>query len=1048
MCGPRCRRSLMRLLLAVVLVACVAVTAGAPTRALVQNDLGAAAGASVSGTQGVIESGTAVLDGTLQPAPGSVQDTLEGGASSLQLGAEGTAGPLQGAVTDSASAAQGAAEGAVEAVSQGISGTTGTLQDAVGSVSAGLEDGLRGVVDKGAAPLQQNAGLPALGGAAEHPARAAEAAEEQPVPERVLAIIVCDHGATSRTLEALSALGVTGGVVFQHLPMVAVAVEARQLAMLRRVPGVRSVFLDRPLECYLNESVPAIGGPAVWHVLGFTGRGVTVAVVDTGIDATHPDLSFGDKTVENVKVIGGRSLLEGSGLDGFVLPVYLTRQLVTDTTSGHGTHVAGIVAGTGSASTGARNGAYVGVAPGASLVGLGTGEGLSLFSVLEAFDWILANKERYNIRVVNNSWGTSGQFNPDDPINVATRALYDRGIVVVFAAGNSGPSPDTLNPYAVAPWVIGVAAASKEGDLADFSSRGVPGDDLYRPTVTAPGVAIVSARTKTVGITALAAADDSSGIPPDLIPFYTAMSGTSMAAPHVAGVVALMLEANPRLDPETVKEILINTARPMGGRLPYEVGAGLVDAEAAVREALTLDTPEKIRAYRVREARNQDAVDGSWATVAGTLGPSLTYAIGDEVFYTVKVPPRTVRLWVRLCWDSELNDLDLFVTSPDGSQRIASQRFQIMEGGAWESVIVESPAEGAWTVRVRGWLNAPTAYRLSYRLSAAATGQPGESGSGGPRGDAGAGGDTAGEVQPGDGTGTPQEPGSDHTGSPGRAAPGGQTDGGWGGTEVARGASTGQGGPSQGSGYAGGRAGGAKLLAATDNERRNLVWQWALARGQVRAGTFLPVAGGRFLDIADHWAAPTLTLLAELGIVRGVRVAQGVALYPDRAITRAEQVTMLGRALACIEGRPDPAGVPHGRAIFGDVVGHWAEPYVVDLFARGLVRGVPEEGGAPRFFPENQGTRAQAAVLIARSLGLPEQVMGSPEYDVPFVDVRGHWAEGAICSLWQAGLVSGCPGQVFEPDRAITRAEFATLIMRLLASKLSGQPAATAGGGR
>src|SRR5205085_9402058 len=118
-------------------------------------------------------------------------------------------------------------------------------------------------------------------------------------------------------------------------------------------------------------------------------------------------------------------------------------------------------------------------------------------NALGGFEWSLANQGIYGIRVISNSYGGSGAFDPDNPLNRATKTAYEHNIVVVFAAGNSGPGRDTLNPYAKAPWVIGVGAGTKEGGLASFSSRGVskdvrlsnadPNDDYNAPTITAPG---------------------------------------------------------------------------------------------------------------------------------------------------------------------------------------------------------------------------------------------------------------------------------------------------------------------------------------------------------------------------------------------------------------------------------------------------------------------------------------------------------------------------------------------------------------------------------
>lgn len=367
---------------------------------------------------------------------------------------------------------------------------------------------------------------------------------------------------------------VTRGQLLQRLPMALLEVTPAQAALVRALPGVRALYLDKELSYAMHESVTVIGADAVWNDLGYDGAGVTVAVVDSGIDGLHPDLSGAGKVRANVKIVGQSDLLPN-----FYLPVPLPN---SDTTSGHGTHVAGTVAGTGAAS----GGYYRGVAPGAELVGVGTGDAIFIFTALAAFDWVLANRQQYSIDVVTNSWGTSGAYDANDPINVASKALNDAGMVVLFASGNEGPAANTLNPYSVAPWVIGVAAGNKDGQtLADFSSRGIPGDSFYHPTITAPGADIVSARAPNTLLPVLGATSDIA-IQPTWIPFYTTMSGTSMATPHMAGVVALMLEANPTLSPTAIKQILVETATPMPGYSEYEVGAGYANALAAVEAAI------------------------------------------------------------------------------------------------------------------------------------------------------------------------------------------------------------------------------------------------------------------------------------------------------------------------------------------------------------------------------------------------------------------------------------------------------------------------------
>lgn len=399
---------------------------------------------------------------------------------------------------------------------------------------------------------------------------------------------------------ALSATG-AGILRFRHFPVVAAIATPAQIARISATRGVRSLYANRQLKYFLAESVASIRADAV-HAAGYTGRGIGVAILDSGVDGLwNPDLKFPEHTVQNVKFAGSlKDLVTYGDADAAVLGDLFVENLPdTDLTGGHGTHVAGIVGASGAAS----GGKYRGVAPGASLVGLSTGETIAVFWALAAFDWLIENGAKYNIKVVNNSWGASGgAFDPADPTNVATKAVYDAGIAVVFAAGNDGPGENTLNPYSVAPWVISVAAGCKTvvpdptnsasqcaggtSMVADFSSRGIPGDAAYHPDITAPGALIVSTRASTgTPMNALDAPDDllSCAVPQSFLPYYTCMSGTSMSAPHVTGTIALMQEAaGGRLTPAEVYAALTRTARPMPGYGEWEVGAGYLDAYAAV----------------------------------------------------------------------------------------------------------------------------------------------------------------------------------------------------------------------------------------------------------------------------------------------------------------------------------------------------------------------------------------------------------------------------------------------------------------------------------
>jgi len=428
----------------------------------------------------------------------------------------------------------------------------------------------------------------------------------------IFVVVQYDEAVTTGDALAAGIMGLGGGArALRQLPFVGALATPAQVNAIAVLPGVARVSENRQLTwlgmsspasvlALLDQSVPTIKADQARAVYGVSGRGIGVAILDSGIDGLYQyDVQYPSRTVQNLKVIAnGRDLVCFQNLP---CPgsIYVENLANSETSVGHGTHVAGIAGGNGSMS----NGLYTGVAPGSNLIGIGTGDVLFIFWALAGFDYILQNQDRYNIKVVNNSWGTSGPFDPQDPVSIASKRVHDRGITVVFAAGNDGPGENTLNPYSVAPWVIGVAATCSATDftaqrlhcqpggmLADFSSRGIPGDALYHPTVAAPGVHIISTRASTG--TVLNALDANHDL--DLTstcelrilfaPYYTCASGTSMATPHVTGVVALMQErAGGQLNPDQVRSLLVRTADPMAGYAVFEVGAGLVNALEAVK---------------------------------------------------------------------------------------------------------------------------------------------------------------------------------------------------------------------------------------------------------------------------------------------------------------------------------------------------------------------------------------------------------------------------------------------------------------------------------
>lgn len=378
---------------------------------------------------------------------------------------------------------------------------------------------------------------------------------------------------------ALASLGVSFKPL-QRLPMAGALLTTAQVNAVRQWTSVESIYFNAPLAYSNYTSGEITGGHYVHDSLAVKGAGTTIAVLDSGIDANHPDLAFGSTVVQNVKLLGDLGVL---GMSTFIENVPNT-----DTSSGHGTHVAGTAGGTGAASAAdARRPFYfAGIAPEADLIGLGAGEGLSILHALLGFDWALANQQRYGIDIITNSWGggDGAAFDPNNPINRASYEAYRRGIVVTFAASNSGPAENSLNQYAIAPWVINVAAGTPTRSLADFSSRGVAGDVLKHPDITAPGEDITSTRAVGTAVGAMGPVVDPAH--PEYTLRYHTISGTSMATPFVAGSSALLLSANAQLSPDQVEELLIQTADAMPGYAFHEVGAGYID----VREATELAT--------------------------------------------------------------------------------------------------------------------------------------------------------------------------------------------------------------------------------------------------------------------------------------------------------------------------------------------------------------------------------------------------------------------------------------------------------------------------
>ncbi|MBI3885757.1 MAG: S8 family serine peptidase [Opitutae bacterium] len=544
-------------------------------------------------------------------------------------------------------------------------------------------------------------------------------------------------GLTPAQLGVLQTAGISTGQTLPTLGMVAVNATVAQVKSLASNAAVRSVWGNDPLQYFMHEARVLTGvealqsDPALTTSNGGTpvfGSGdFSVVINDSGIDATHADLAFGEHVIQNVQVIADESTATAFGivpsLFGFTPLVFVENVPNTDTHIGHGTHVAGIVGGSGVRS----GGLYRGVAPGAKLIGCGSGAVEFILAGLGGFEWSLANQPRYHVRVISNSWGSSGPFDPNDPINIATKMAHDRNITVVFAAGNAGPAPDTYNPYAKAPWVIGVAAGTKEGGLASFSSRGTPREqrltdsdplnDYDAPTITAPGTgrefatnagkftaAIVSTRSSS-NVVANGLTNDLE-IPSAYLPFYTQISGTSMATPHIAGVVALMLDANPQLTPDQIKQILVTTATAMPGYAEWEVGAGYVNAWAAVDKSFNLSAPY---ASLARANYNEQVTTTKTPTETFTIdySPSATPGPDSTNARHFSVAAGTDQLEVTIEYGN--TDLTLFgnililrLYSPDGHTYNNAGSVLFPTDTPRRYLRIVSPTPGDWVVEARG----------------------------------------------------------------------------------------------------------------------------------------------------------------------------------------------------------------------------------------------------------------------------------------------------------------------------------------------------------
>lgn len=406
----------------------------------------------------------------------------------------------------------------------------------------------------------------------------------------------------------------------------AVELPNKVLRKLADHPGVARIIWDRPLDSSMNRVAVTVGARAVEWGLGLTGVGIGVAVIDSGVSTWHDDLTYkGSSSLVKVK--------NGQRVATFVDFVGGRTQPYDD--YGHGTHVAGIIAGNGYDSYGAR----AGIAPDAHLLALkvldGDGRGV-ISNVIAALEWAVTNRAAYNIRVINLSVGAgiTESYNTD-PLAQAAKRAVDAGIVVVAAAGNLGknalgqPQYGGITAPGNAPWVLTVGASSTEGTIsrkddvhAPYSSRGPSAIDyMAKPDLLAPGTGVVSLSDPTSQLYMTRTSSLLSGILPLGSKPYLSLSGTSMAAPVVAGSVALMLQANPSLTPNLVKAMLQYTAQPYPGYDALTQGTGFLNTWGAVDLARFFKTAQAGDTYKLDKAWSRSLIWGTHRLSGGFIRP-------------------------------------------------------------------------------------------------------------------------------------------------------------------------------------------------------------------------------------------------------------------------------------------------------------------------------------------------------------------------------------------------------------------------------------------
>ena len=586
-------------------------------------------------------------------------------------------------------------------------------------------------------------------------------------PDEIRLIIHFTDQPAGSELDLLEDLGFEICRTFHVVPAISVLGPANTLTQLVKDPRIAYIEHNDPVVLDMEMGTKVINATKVWSSIiesssgvdaPVDGSGVTVCVVDTGIDAGHPDLDYHSKTIMNVYDPGDGRWTDAEN---------------TDTNYGHGTHVAGTVAGNGDASAGARRG----VAPGANLIGITVSIPEEVQTPYEdgyvqGLEWVYDHSRPganpHNIRCVTNSWhSTVAEYDPDSLLTKTIEKLtFENNVISTWSAGNDGrDDPEgnelTTSGQGNAPVAIMVAAYERDGSaVTDFSSRGRVGANHTYPDIGAPGRSIWSCSARRTVISG------ASYVGGNKNPYYLAISGTSMSTPHVAGLVALLwqacpsmsmshmhedysgddpewwysdprtrihdaewlLEASARFLPPTEESGNVaedtNTTGWWGKPIDYVQGYGIVDARRAVGLALTLQAlrdrypdgnisvGDAIRTYdgqdvagfsTVNVSRCSAAWSGEFSRYNDQTGNPLSRV--NQTKY-VSVPEGATRATVSLKFSGidldEFRAGDLaFTIDMDGDGGI-DVRSDLSIGGGQDVAVVDVTGPGTWTFGIEG----------------------------------------------------------------------------------------------------------------------------------------------------------------------------------------------------------------------------------------------------------------------------------------------------------------------------------------------------------